>query len=460
MSHSLSEPLDVNGMWWLPEHPDEEAYGSLHFDSESGAQLHLKSVPAGFRQLTEAKTGSAGATIHGRQLLGRPITLLGCFALHWPLGPGGPPELTLRANSIWIGLHSADPKAETFAGTRFSTRLLSDWCLAFSGHPTLDVPDGESSRAESHYEVPSDVEIELPGATAALTLEVTFSNALRSAGIDEQPRVLIRSHEPMTIDELLRTYVDALRDFLSLAADRPDQLTCCSLELLVGDAEAERPWPVDVVFSPAGKRDDRGSFADFLFTFADVRDRLGPLWSDWIALRERLRLPIVLFFGTVYAPFLYPETRLVQLVQALESLDRQLHRGTPTDPDFVAWRARVAGQLSSEDAERLLRELDVRKGATLRRRLERMLSESVLPETVVADAKAFAHLVADTRHYWTHGSETRFVEHDSARLYWSGVVLQYLFKEELLTALGFEPEARKKMFRSSRRFQAIPTDLF
>jgi len=107
-----------------------------------------------------------------------------------------------------------------------------------------------------------------------------------------------------------------------------------------------------------------------------------------------------------------------------------------------------------------LRELDIRKGATLRQRLERMLAESVLREAVVANAKAFARLVADTRHYWTHGSETQFVEHDPSRLYWSGVVLQYLFKEELLATLGFEPQARRKMVRSSRRFQAIPTGLF
>jgi ApeA N-terminal domain 1 len=273
-------------------------------------------------------------------------------------------------------------------------------------------------------------------------------------------RILIRSHEPMTIDELLRTYVDALRDFLSLAADRPDQLTCCSLELPVSDTEGERLWPIDVVFSPASNSDDKGALADFLFTFADVRVRLGTLWSGWIALRERLRLPIVLFFGTVYAPFLYPETRLVQFVQALENLDRRLHRGMPADPDFIAWRERVAEQLSTEDSGRFLRELDIRKGATLRQRLERMLAESVLREAVVADAKAFARLVADTRHYWTHGSETQFVEHDPSRLYWSGVVLQYLFKEELLATLGFEPQARRKMVRSSRRFQAIPTGLF
>lgn len=63
----------------------------------------------------------------------------------------------------------------------------------------------------------------------------------------------------MTIDELLRTYVDALRDFLSLAADRPDQLTCCSLELPVSDTEGERPWPIDVVFSPASSSDDKGA---------------------------------------------------------------------------------------------------------------------------------------------------------------------------------------------------------
>jgi hypothetical protein len=343
---------------------------------------------------------------------------------------------------------------------RFSTHPLSDWCLAFSGHPSIVMLDGEMLKAESRYEVPTDIEIELPGATATLTLEVTFSNALRSAGISEKSRVHIRSHEPMTMDELLRTYVDALRDFLSLAADRPDRLTGCSLELRDSDTAAEQTQPVDILFSPAGRSDDTGNFADFLFTFADVRDRLGALWPNWIALRQRLRLPIALFFGTVYAPFLYPETCLVQLVQALESLDRRLHREMPTDPDFVAWRTRVEAQLGPDDAERFLRELDVRNGPSLRQRLERMLAESVVRAVAVADTKAFAHMVADTRHYWTHGTETRFVEHDSARLYWSAVVLQYLFKEELLGALGFEPEALGTMLRSSRRFQAIPTDLF
>jgi hypothetical protein len=89
MLHGLSEPLDLKGMWWLPGRPHEEAYGSLHFDSESGVQLHLMSVPTGFRQLTKAKAGSTGVPVHGRQVFGRPITLLGCFALHWPLAVCG-----------------------------------------------------------------------------------------------------------------------------------------------------------------------------------------------------------------------------------------------------------------------------------------------------------------------------------------------------------------------------------
>ena len=54
--------FSASGVWWLPEAPDEQTAGTVHFDPETGTQLELIGTLIPLHQPSATMLSSGGGT--------------------------------------------------------------------------------------------------------------------------------------------------------------------------------------------------------------------------------------------------------------------------------------------------------------------------------------------------------------------------------------------------------------
>lgn len=125
--HSLSESLQRDGQFWLPEDPDRSCFGQVLFEPDTGIELKLfgslRPMPESFNN-----ADIPNGLLHGRLENGVPISLFGSFrkSHRMTFGPGFPRE-TYRVNLAAIGVHVGSLKDKRFDSASFSAAGLEGW---------------------------------------------------------------------------------------------------------------------------------------------------------------------------------------------------------------------------------------------------------------------------------------------------------------------------------------------
>jgi hypothetical protein len=142
----------------------------------------------------------------------------------------------------------------------------------------------------------------------------------------------------LSLKELGQRYARPLQNFFALAADTP---IAVEEEVLFSDGITESDdghrLPIHFLAQPVyrpkeGSKRRRGS--DMLFTYQDVEASLGGLLDQWLDFSSEFAPFCDEFFGSLYAPGAYVETRFLSTVKAIT-----LFFGKSRSPDEEVRRA-------------------------------------------------------------------------------------------------------------------------
>jgi hypothetical protein len=163
-----------------------------------------------------------------------------------------------------------------------------------------------------------------------------------------------------------------------------------------------------------------------LYRFANVEDGFQRLIRDWFATMELLEPVYQLYFGALFAPEMYLETRFLVFMQALEAYHRRTRGGTFL-PDHMADEIR---RKLEAVIDRELRDLpdelhggnqipprEIRQAFkskvkyinqySQRRRLKELIRElGPIAEKIIPDCNSFVDQIVTTRNYNTHFDES------------------------------------------------------
>lgn len=366
----LFDVVEHTGVWWAPEHHEDQVAGTVSFDPEEG--VRLRTIGA-FGWAPNPGAGG-GESVRPPLLLGltgpmpTPVTLYRATRIGRVDPSPQPTTSTFGARCMVFGYHFHAPENVLFSSLSASFTDLEEWV---GHHPFAGTIPGSNTR----YRAPDLSTVEVDSLGAQITVGYSVSNrseGLRFTRWDHMALLTVEPEEPKPLnwyEEVLRS----LQDLLTLLVGRPAYPRAAKIKPPGYNAEP-------ALFFHQGLRSpqDRGLASrqglsqenDVLVTMRQISPGLPTVLGNWFERRDRLRPVHELFFGSLFAPRTYPEFQFLSLVQALETYHRRTRPGRPP----------------------------------LRRRLEDLLG--ALPASgVVEDRPNLAHKVLDTRNYLTHYPE-------------------------------------------------------
>ncbi|MBA3353747.1 MAG: hypothetical protein H0U23_15235, partial [Blastocatellia bacterium] len=309
--HLLSEPLNRDGEFWLPETPDHPSFGHLIFDPAVGITIKLlgslRPFPDSFNE-----TDVPGGVIHGRLEDGKAVSLFGCFRTSHQLTFGnGFPRETYRANLAAIGVQTGDLKAKTFRSATIGMAGLEAW-LEKDWYPRT-VVDADTKTVSVHGHSPKKDAI-FKGRRHSVFVN-RFSNIedqRRHVRISAEADLKIQRSDDQSIDWYMQQSA-LLGSFLSFCLAQPTKTEFFTLRV-VDDNDATRFADVELVYARIDQEKvdtDKAPLAPFSSLPKDATKR-------WMHLYSKAKSAVRLVQEVQSAQVKYVNLRFLLAAQAAE----------------------------------------------------------------------------------------------------------------------------------------------
>jgi hypothetical protein len=335
-------PIEVQGLWWLPDDPEHKVPGWLTFSFEDGGELRLSGALRGDSWVEEVlpdgtversrtydsrteREQSIYPRVHGRS--GRTLyNLEDCFRVQkQEHHPAEYVTEKVHVNQFLRGaLFEADESAPEFDRCVVQLRHLTTW-VAHSGLSSEDLPfpreDGQPFVAMRADLLPSmvtrvkDSEIRL-----VQSLEQT-GDRLHDIGVSQNWSLRVHYPSVQALDRFVEVVSD-VQDLVSIASGVTSDIDHFALE--------HPDLPLTTLSGkPVGKsRAHRMYFK--LDDFGGV-DGLG----RWLTVAQEYRTELGRVMATRYSPDMYLEDRIMNCCAALESFDKVRRETGKQEVHFV-----------------------------------------------------------------------------------------------------------------------------
>ena len=322
------EPLDVDGLFWLVDKPDDKVAGRLRFHPMEGARLDLIGkfkdfVPSGHNPPVRMNAIAGG----------RFLTLEDCHfeRVRVEYAGGGQSGLTrheYQSDLLFAGLHRDNPEPLQFRNVLLHLRYLEQWVNELSTLPT-----GYEEKSQDLPRIVATFDaLERKAVVPAGFGELGVTYGRATSG-DKFLQTMVRQNfffdlrmtEVCSFDEVLN-FCWLLRDMVTLGCDFPSALTDMAMEhpQQASDTLATEKLPIKpymrAIGNYAGGPPGGVQPSRMLFTFSDLGGIEGV--AKWLEVASRSRIAVGALVGNLYAPSPYPESRFFNASTAAEAIRR------------------------------------------------------------------------------------------------------------------------------------------
>ena len=313
----MIEKFEYKGIWWLPENPEEQIYGTIRFTPSEGAVLDLMDS---FRDTqTKARIGSHEEIIIGRSSDEKDITLYKCRLKSY----SGSQESSFHAGVVFIGAHFQKPEDIKFKSIDVRYSHLDEW-TNISG---FDIQGSFGEEVVIKYKLPEPIKASINGDCEIcifIRAEYPSHNVVqKEANIKQRTYIKIKTSEEKSFEEYEKIMY-RIQNFLSLGVWKP--VYPLTIE---GITEANKEVEISYELIEIPKASKTLLPENMLFTFKDISDRFDVFLRNWFkqAKPSELKPTHDLYFGTLYIPLMYREPHFLSLAQAVESFHRRKYEG-------------------------------------------------------------------------------------------------------------------------------------
>ena len=455
-------PLSLQGLWWLPEAPDDKETGTLTFDQVEGARLNVMG------RLAPLKSGPLGAgeerdVLHGFTTTGKPVTLLETFVVNSRMGFPGIATETWHAQTVAVGAHFASADEALFKRCWVRFEGIARW---LAHDPFVETFDSETKTTELTARKPARINL------GAITGAKVYSGSNLKWGRDGDERWASTSEAMIAIDadesQTLNWHFSAsakLRALAELLYGRPLHLTKLQVELPVKPkAEGYPPYEDVEIHAQMIGGDDNLPPVDRppMLTAPALLDAAPNALSDWFAQYKTLSPALHLLATVASDRRMFMNVRFLLAAQAIETFHREACPGTivPDDEHAEIVKAlTIAIPLTTIKAmrDKLKSSLTYANEPSLRHRLRSLIALArdgrggVMP----AYGREFINAVVDTRNHETHHGERPANLLTGADMHWANRRLVVLLTVLFLRRIGLPSEAIDAIIARHREFGTL-----
>ena len=179
----------------------------------------------------------------------------------------------------------------------------------------------EVQASQVQYSRPESISFALDAQTLKLDFWWSESESFRSYRLDEKVGVVIENLGGVSSKEVFQQYINPLQNFFTLATDHPNELdSIVFYNSGLKSAGTERPSPIRFLAQPIYLvKEPKKTLAaqDMLYTYEDVKDYLPNVFRKWFEFAQEFKPFCQSFFGSIYAPGTFVDTRFVSLIEAM-----------------------------------------------------------------------------------------------------------------------------------------------
>jgi len=454
----MTEQFEYQGVWWLPETPEQQIPGTLKFTPNAGATLELI---GSFKEIKNMEVVLQPEIVLGLSSDGKSITLQDCFETKSTTNiPSMVQISSLFANFVFTGVHFQKREYIKFNKLFIHYSNLDEW-VNISGFNIVE--DFSKKEVTINYKLPEPIHVNI-GEDYGITvgIKATFpgrSIVQKEAKVAQTTYICIEPCEQKLLDDYLRV-AHKIQNLLTLAVGEP--VYPLAME---GKTEVNKQTIDDKLYYPTV-----GVFYTFpnvpkepktiapykmLFTFKEIADRFEYFANNWFKKAEVLEPVYDLYFATLYNPRMYLQQRFLSLVHAVEAYHRRTMKNYELPEDEHNNRIEeILNMVPAKHKKWLENKLTYSSELTLRKRLREILDSYWDIGQLKGNKDKFISKVLATRNYLIHyDSKLKDQTVRGEQLYRITLKLRTLMEILLLTVLGFGSEDIKILLCRRRRFQ-------
>lgn len=458
------KPLSLQGIWWLPERPDDTETGTLTFDQIQGATL---SVVGRLASLKPRPVGGDERryVIYGFTTTGKPVTLLETFVVNSRLGFPGIATEDWHVQIIAIGAHfsSADEVLFNRSWVRFDG--IARWLVY---DPFTEKHHLNPFYTELTVRKPPRMQLgTVPGAKL-------YTDSYINVGRDgdegwnstSQAMIGIDADEPQTLNWHFAA-ASKLRSLAELLYGRQLHLIKLLVELPAKPkAEGNPPYDEIEIYARMIGGDDKLPPVNRppMMTAPALLEAAPNALADWFAQYETLSAALHLLSTVASDRRMFISVRFVLAAQAVETFHREACPGTIVAADehtaiVKALTAAIPPDTPKAMRDKLKGTLDWTNEPSLRHRLRALidLARDGRAGVMPAYGKRFIDAVVATRNHETHHGDKPPNLLTGGDMHWAVRRLVVLLTVLFLRRLGLPSDAIDEVIAGHREFQTLWT---
>lgn len=462
----MTEKIEYEGVWWLPDRPNRHVRGTLKFTPDAGAVLDLVGSLRHI-SLTDRRDLDREFErdiILGTSVDGKSVTLYSCFELRSSGTAIGIESSSLHADSVFVGAHFEKPADIRFQELSTHYSHLDDW-VDISGFHVEDAPDMKESF--TRYRQPDPIEADI-NDEYKIIIDIRAGRSglypvKRKTTIEQKTYLKIQFPEARPLHEYWKPRCH-LQNFLTLAVMAPvfplDVQATTASGKSVTQQEEGSPTHIEMLEQPPYPAVPLRTLkpSDMLFSFHDISDKFEAYLQKWFARAELLQPVHDLYFGTLYNPHLYIEHTFLSLAQAAESYHRRAVGGLELPVED--YEKRLEGILEATPPTHrawLKNKLRYSNEFTFRRRLKELFeANSDTLQEFISFRDYFLRKVVVTRNYLTHFDLKLKKEAAIGKeLLPLTKQLRGLLTVCLLREVGFTTEELRELISRKRKYRSV-----
>lgn len=444
----MLDTIQYQANWWLPNNPNKNFFGILHFTYNNGGKLELF---GSFQDRFDTKLSEEFSILLGLSFNGKFVTLYKCakVGIHDNF-PGGVIS-TYYIKYIFVGHIFQHEEELKFKCINIQYSYLDEW-IGSSGFSI----NYDGAIMNMRYEIPKNQEFQLNNnfkIKIAYSVNYPQHNIVqKDAYIKQTAFISIISLEPISYENFIEmSYL--IQNFLNLGILEPVypvKIIASYENMKTSDKKGIE------IYHRIGYGDielkDIKTFEMF-FTFLDIKNNFREFLNNWVEKNNKLRTTYDLFFSLQYNPKMYLQQQFLNLTQGIETYHRCTYYNAILPEEKHAERIiNVLNVVDKKYKKWLELELAYSNEPSLRQRLKDIykMHEDIF-KIFVTNKKEFINNVIQTRNYLTH------YDKKNERTVMTGIELNILINQLklmlhiiLLKEIGFSDDKIKCLITKSR----------